>query len=70
MIAYYYVSLPCADVIHSRLLKNTSGILQIETLAEVDANLEDCRGEDSEINKNLEICDLEKRDFDDEKGME
>jgi hypothetical protein len=47
-----------------------SGILQIETLADVDSDLEDSCGEDSKINKYLEICKLEKRDFDNEKGME
>jgi hypothetical protein len=47
-----------------------SGILQIETLADVDYDSEDSRGEDSEIDENLEICELEKRDFDDAKGIE
>jgi hypothetical protein len=36
----------------------------------MDSNSEDSHGEDSKIDKSLEICELEKGDFDDEKGME
>jgi hypothetical protein len=44
-----------------------SGILEIKTLADMDSDSENSCGEDSEINKNLEICQLEKRYFDDKK---
>jgi hypothetical protein len=47
-----------------------SGVLQIENLPDVGSDLEESRGEDSKIDKKLEICKLEKRDFNNEKGME
>jgi hypothetical protein len=34
----------------------------------MDSNSEDDGGKDSKIGKNLEICELEKRDFEDEEG--
>ena len=46
------------------------GILQVETRDDVDSKYEDSRGEDSEINENLEICVLEMLDFDDADGIE
>ncbi len=35
-----------------------------------DSDSEDSTGKDSQIDKKMEICELEKRDFDDEKGIE
>jgi hypothetical protein len=35
-----------------------------------DSDPEDDVGEDSEIDEHFEICELEKRDFDDEEGIE
>ena len=43
------------------------GILQVDTRTDIlDSDSEDGVGGDSEIDENLEICELEKRDFDDE----
>jgi hypothetical protein len=36
----------------------------------VNSDSEDSTGKDSQIDKKMEICELEKRDFDDEKGIE
>ncbi len=55
---------------HPILKYSTVGrILQVDTLADVDSDSEDDVGEDSKIDKNLEISKLEKHDFDDEDGI-
>ncbi len=54
-----------------KAVESTGGrILQVETLDDVDSDLKDSRGEDSEIDEYLEICELEKHDFNDEDGIE
>jgi hypothetical protein len=50
------------------IVSTVGRILQVESLADVDPNSEDRTGEDSEMDKNLEICRLEKRDFDDKES--
>jgi hypothetical protein len=37
--------------------------------SDVDSNSEDDGVEDSQIDEDLEICELEKRDFENEEGM-
>jgi hypothetical protein len=55
---------------HPLLQITRTGILQIEALADVDSDSKDSCWEGSEVDKNLEICQLEKCDFDIEKETE
>jgi hypothetical protein len=45
------------------------GIVQVGNLPDVDDSDSDEGGSDSEIDENLELCKLEKRDFDDVEGI-
>jgi hypothetical protein len=46
------------------------GIAQVDTIDDIDSDSEDDVGDNSEFDKNLEISELEKRDSDDEDGLE
>jgi hypothetical protein len=54
-----------------QFVDSTGGQIQpVETLDYVDSDYEGSQGKDSEINKNLEICELERLGLDNEDGIE